>query len=266
MFRKLRLLPASCPAASKKMGAPMDPTWCWLQAWQLHWAKTTLHLACCQDPAQTVVTQDTQVNCPSLPPQCGSVPQVPTPQESLSDLVGLVAKDQRCPGTSAANATTKPTTGASRATVQAASTSLSFLIDSGFQLTLVKRICLRYLWCALKAGPTSLGLQVLTSVPSGPPDCSSPPNCPFPLLYRDSVAKFSFSTNSFLNFFFLFPTSEEPPCPLADSNASPSLLLDSLVDPRVWGALLPPCLPITLPLRSCSDPTCYPVSLNTITL
>lgn len=117
---------------------------------------------------------------------------------NLSDLVGLVAKDGHCPGTSATNTTTKPTTGASRVTVQAASTSLSFLIDSGFLLTLVKQIHLRSLWCVL---------QALTSVPSGPPDCSPllvKPNCPIPLLYIDSVAKFSFSTNSFLKFFFPF--------------------------------------------------------------
>lgn len=132
----------------------MDSIWCLLQVWQLHWAKN--HTSPCLPPGPCPNCGHTghwRANCPSLPPQGGSVPQVPTPQENLSDLVGLVAKDRCCPGTSAVNATTKPTTGESRVTVQAESTSLSFLIDSGFPLTLVKCIHLRSLWCVLKARP-----------------------------------------------------------------------------------------------------------------
>lgn len=52
----------------------------------------TLHLNCCQDPVQTVDRQDTGELITTLC-QDNLGQSIPTPQESLSDLLGLAAED-----------------------------------------------------------------------------------------------------------------------------------------------------------------------------
>lgn len=56
---------------------------------------------CCQDPAQTVDTQDTEESIALFcQDKVGWSPQIPTPQESLSGLLGLAVEGWHCLGTS----------------------------------------------------------------------------------------------------------------------------------------------------------------------
>lgn len=56
---------------------------------------------CCQDPAQTVDTQDTEESIALFcQDKVGWSLQIPTPQESLSGLLGLAVEGWHCLGTS----------------------------------------------------------------------------------------------------------------------------------------------------------------------
>lgn len=69
-----------------------------------HWNKLPQIPYCCQDPAQTVDKQDTEELVALLClDKIRSVPQLPPPQENLSDLLGLAAKPRCSSGISTHN-------------------------------------------------------------------------------------------------------------------------------------------------------------------
>lgn len=103
--------------------------------------KNALHLNCCQDPIQAVYKQDTgELIALLCPDKVDWFPQVPSTQESLSDILGLAVEEWYCTGTFVPN-DYGGTWGSCLG-----SKFLSFLIDSeatSFLLTQVKFVFLR---------------------------------------------------------------------------------------------------------------------------
>lgn len=76
MFRKRQLLPGSRPAASKKMGHQWTPSGACFKRGNFTGRRTIPLLACRQDPAQTVGTQDTEgPTAPLSLPKVGQSPK-----------------------------------------------------------------------------------------------------------------------------------------------------------------------------------------------